>query len=272
MSAATDPTPLLRQDDLTFDWQAAVYLPQVTVTSTSAKVTHVLEHAPQLDQLVRDGTARWAVEIRCPHAICAKIETSDGPVTEITWTEREIDLDGRVCVIPGLLTAEACELPRSGLTALWQEGAAASILIPAGRWLALGSVHWVQPHFASLFSFNKLSDDSPAAAGRMEVHPPGGGAAEFTFSVHLAPNIYSNRHSRTIYHAALVGVMARLPEAVSSIDEDSPHWPIVEELRRRLDASGASSWDDPDYDPARAASVLEAFVPADQKQSEEDDD
>ena len=90
--------------------------------------------------------------------------------------------------------------------------------------------------------------------------------------VSVADDIYGDldehRHLRM---AGLVAAFAKMPSSLIAEGRDYADHLVTNELRRRLSEAGVADWDDLDYDPARAATVLEDFRPVSNTPSSEDD-
>lgn len=247
------PTPILHEDGVTLDWQSASYEPQVKVSQDGAMVVHEVRGAEDLEAAVARSDAQWAIEVRCPATLYATVTLSSERDMAASWDAAQIDRELGLFIIPGLLAVRDFQLAADGLVDLW---GSEPIEVPAGTWLARGLVNPLKPLSASLIKFRKR-DDLPA--GCMQVAEPPD-PDSITFTAWLAADIYPRRVEREIWHAALIAAFAKLPEVAKRLSSDSDAWLLLEELAQKVGES-APVWTDDDYDPVRAASVLEPFLP-----------
>ncbi len=248
------PTPILHEDGVTLDWQSASYEPQVKVSQSGATVTHEVRGAKDLEAAVARGDAHWAIEVRCPATLYTAVTLSNERDMAASWDAARVDRELGLFVIPGLLAVRDFQLPADGLVDLWGSG---PVEIPAGVWLARGLVNPLKPLTASLIKFRKRED---LPAGCMQVAEPPDHDS-ITFTAWLAADIYPRRVEREIWHSALIAAFAKLPEVAKRLSDDSDAWVLLEDLAQEIGES-APVWTADDYDPARAASVFEPFLPA----------
>lgn len=248
------PTPILHEDGVTLDWQSASYEPQVKVSQDGAMVIHEVRGAEDLETAAARGDARWAIEVRCPSTLYAMVTLSNEREMVASWDTAQVDRELGLFVIPGLLAVRDFQLSADGLVDLW---GTEPVGVPAGTWLARGLVNPLKPLIASLIKFRKR-DDLPA--GCMQVAEPPDHDS-ITFTAWLAADIYPRRVEREIWHAALIAAFAKLPEVAKRLGDDSDAWVLLDELAQKV-GEAAPVWTADDYDPARAASVFEPFLPA----------
>ena len=80
------------------------------------------------------------------------------------------------------------------------------------------------------------------------------------FRVTLARDLYDKRRTdRDIQIAGLIGACGMLPRSSLGTDGENATHPVALQLRARLEDAGVQDWTSDDFDPARAATVLEAF-------------
>ena len=79
------------------------------------------------------------------------------------------------------------------------------------------------------------------------------------FVVSLAADLYERRHDRDVQIAGLIAACALLPRSQFRADGDNEGSPVAGELRSRIEEAGLSDGDSDDFDPARAATLLERF-------------
>ena len=237
------------------DWTDAEYTAEIRAGAGQADVTHHLSNAPVLEDLIGRGSATWAVEVRCPKTLMAKIESSAEARHVVKWDAD--DVDGDVFIMPGLLARDNLRLDASGLTSLYQ--GIGNLHVPQGYWLARGYTCRASTLLQSLLVF-KIKES--LEQGRMQVEPASGGG-QLRFFIHMAPDAYRRaRRDRTVRIAALVGACAQFPREFR-VEEDEDEPPLVRDLRERLERlqPDIDLWDDPNYDPALVATLLEPFRP-----------
>ncbi len=142
-----DRVPVLdHRDYQNLDWPSARYDANVDLVRFSGHGTarvgefvaeHELNGAPGLEELVRDGFARWCLEVRSPATYLARLFLADARLTRVTASIAKTDLVARQLVgLPGLLAVEDCKLQPEGVHPAWE--AEAPVFVPAGTWLVRG--------------------------------------------------------------------------------------------------------------------------------------
>lgn len=247
--------PVLRQDGSRLDWTRASYEATVALRGTNSAVIHQLRHAPELENLIAQGAAAFATEIRCPRTMHSRVETAQG-------NEQTLQLDGHrndsLYISPGIVALRDDELSTAGLGPHLANGAA-TIAVREGWWLAQGGQFSFVPLLAGMLRFVRDADGE-LGEGRMTVEEAGG-AMEPHFMVTLAAKLYDERReSRDVHIAALIAAFGLLP--ASSLASGGPNsgCPLDLALRARLDESSVPDWDDAQmWDPALAATAIEPF-------------
>ena len=271
MNAQQVPLPILLEDGSRHDWQDAAYSPKVSASGGRATVEHRLQDAPVLGKLIDDKAAAWAVEVRCPKTLMARVDTSFENPQEIRWRADEVD--DAVYIVPGVIALRELSLDNSALTSLWAD--AGVLRVPPGWWLVKGDARRAKTLTESLLKFLR---DETLAEGRMEIGPDRG-SGRLRFTVKMAPELFERaRSSRNVQIAALVGACSWFPRVFKTasassggdgdghgdgdsdgepIDED----PLAQELRYQLTntKSDVVLWDDDNFDPALVATLLEPF-------------
>ena len=243
--------PVLTEDGSRLDWPDAAYRPEVRIGGGATRIAHRLEGAPTLERLIAEGAARWAVELRCPRTLLARVETSDDAGHEAAWSAAEAH--GAVFVIPGVVAVRPLRLEAPELGALWR---GERLDVPAGWWLARGVTRRDSTLRESLLSFEPDADLPP---GAMAVDPRWDEGRP-RFVVRLAPDIRAAaERDRSLQVAGLIAVCARFHREFTAEAEDEHA--IVREIRDRLEEAGVPAWDDEgQWDPARAATAIERFA------------
>lgn len=266
--------PILLEDGSRFDWPSASYDPDVSVGSNRATVQHQLDGAPALRRLIEDGVAAWAVELRCPKTLMARVETSSADRQVVYWSPDNVD--DVVYIVPGMIALRPASLNSSALTPLWAD--AGDLCVPAGWWLVKGEARRSKTLTESLVTFRRKS----MAKGTMEVSPDHSGG-RLRFTVDMAPDVFERaRSDRTLQVAALVGVCGWFPREFGGFAESRSESdagdarddnPLARELKSRLRAKrkNVALWDEESYDPALVATLLEPFHFANFREEHEED-
>lgn len=259
-----DALPVLLEDGSRLDWPDAAYRPDMRLRDGLARIEHRIEGAPALERLLTEGAARWAIELRCPKTLLARIDTSATPRMEVRWEPHEVD--GQVYLIPGLLAMRDARLETDGLNDLWS--GRATLDVPGGWWLARGQPYPVKTLGETILSF---LEDRALPDGAMKVdtvlH-----SGQLGFTVSLAPDVFpSVKRDRSMQVAGLVGVCALFPKVFGDEMEEQ-HRALAEEIRGRLGAADVPAWNDDIYDPARAATAIEPLFPLPDLEPEFDDE
>lgn len=243
--------PMLDEDGDRFDWPQAHYQPKIARHGNRATVKHDINGAPELERLVRNGTARWVTELRCPTTLLSRRYRSSSSEQTLTWHEEH--LSGSAFLIPGLVAAHDLKLRSRNLNSfVWPKGAVVDV--PAGWWLARGNVRSTTALSAALVGFRR---DKKLRKGRMRVDENPGGEPHFW--VHLAEDLHKRCKERDIQIAGLIAAFGMLPRSSWS-DEDDTDCRAASQLRGLLDHENIPAWNDPDFDPALAATAVEAFT------------
>lgn len=244
--------PLLREDEASIDWLKARYQADITVTGSAATATNTLVDAPELEALIEAGHLEWALELRCPKTLLAKITSSPSPQVRCEWSPS--DVDGELFLMPGLIAVSDCMIGTAGLNPLWGEE---PLPVAPGRWLARGLVLRTQSLASSLLDFHRkeaLKD------GEMEVTPDFT-SGDLRFKVWLAPNYFEKviQNNRDVQIAALIGAFGRI--ALLDAD-DAESYAILSHIKAALSEADVPIWGsglNSEFDPARAATAIEAF-------------
>lgn len=247
--------PVLTEDASRLDWTLARYAVKVDVKAGRAFVKHQLHDAPEFDRLLSEGAAEWVTELRCPRTLLSRLERSRESEQVITLDAE--DVVGDAFLVPGFVAVRDFELQVSGLDPLvWPPDT--SVWVPAGWWLVRGDPQTTTPLTASFVRFRR-DPDGRLAPGQMAVEEDTDGGKPF-FRVTLARDLYDNRRTdRDIQIAGLIGACGMLPRSSLGTDGENATHPVAMQLRARLEDVGVQDWTSDYFDPARAATVLEAF-------------
>ncbi|WP_419923844.1 hypothetical protein [Candidatus Poriferisocius sp.] len=250
--------PVLTEEGTSLDWPNASYAAKVTIKGSQAIVVHHLKGACQLDRLIKSGEAQWVTEFRCPRTLVSRETRSPERTQRVVWTENETV--GHMFLVPGLVAVTDLVLDPSGLNSFgWSSGT--PVEIPSGWWLARAEARRVNPLVASLVRFRR---DVNLESGRMAVDEDTDGGNP-CFVVRMASDLYEKRKdNRDIQIAGLIGACARLPRSSmgrDSLGQEAEHHDhaLAQELRRRFEEANVADWASDQFDPAHAATLLEAF-------------
>lgn len=243
---------MLLEDGSSIDWQHAEYQVEVKVSGHSATASNQLTNAAELESLIGAGDARWALELRCPKTLLARVEQSPDRSVRIEWQPSEVD--GELFLTPGIVCARACFLDPAGLNGLWGDE---PVELPAGRWLARGQAVRTQSLASSLLRFHRRDS---LEDGEMAVEPDVT-TGDLRFNVWLAPNYFEKeiQSNRDVQIAALIGAFGRIPLLDQGGEES---YAILSHIRAVLNEKGIPAWGpevDAEFDPARAATAIEPF-------------
>ena len=248
--------PLLTEDGTRLDWPDAQYEPRIDRKGAEPKVTviHVLKGASALADAVRRGEAEWQTEVRCPRLLHSEhfISTDDRQVVE--WNKDAVDGE-KTFLLSGMVSVGQTLRATDELAgAVWAPGS--TVDVPTGALLARADVRSLKPLTQSLLVFKK---DDQLEDGQMRVVEDTT-SDDPCFNVRVAANIFSelgwNRDRRI---AALIGAFAAMTRKDSQMQPggELDNHPVTKELRSRLLAGDSPAWDDEDFDPVFAATILE---------------
>ena len=249
MVTAQPILPVLTEDDTRMDWKHARYRTTVRVKAGGAEVTNKLLEAPELEELVDQGRAAWAVEVRCPKTLYAHTYQHATSMFELSW--RPSDVDGQLFLRPGLIATCELSLSAAGLIEnIWEP----PILVPTGWWLAQGRTFKSQGLAESLLKFRRdrnLKDGTMSVVLDM-------GSGNLQFMVGLAPDLYDHRRTdRNVQIAGLIAAFSQLPQSFTSEESDNA---VLDAVKQRLEDAEVPTWEEDNYDPALAATTIEAFI------------
>ena len=246
--------PVLLENGSRLDWTQARYEVEVLLRGEQAYIVHKLSEAIELEQLVNEGAAVWVTEVRCPRTLLSRQEPSRS--AEQVVELGAADVLGDTYLLTGLVAARDIALPTTGLDPFaWRR--VSEILVPTGWWLAKGDPRTTTPLTASLIRFRR-DREGWLGPGQMSVQEESDGGKPY-FEVTLAQDLYdAHREDRNVQLAGLIAACGCLPRSSMSRDGHNVDHPVALELRARLEDVGLD-WDSEDFDPARAATVLEAF-------------
>ncbi len=243
--------PQLRQDGVSIDWTNAEYSAEISISGTSAVSCNSLSGAPEIEYLIASGRAQWALELRCPKTLFAKVVHSDSREVRCEWAPE--DVDGEIFFGPGLIAIEDCVLDASGLNDAWGDH---PVSIPAGRWIARGTAVRTESLASSLLTFHKKPQ---LRDGQMEVTADIG-SGDLGFKVWLSPNYFERviQSNRDVQIAALIAAFGQIP---SIDDKGGEEFAILGHIKAALNEAGVPIWGDEggEFDPALAATTIEPF-------------
>ena len=144
-----------RADALSRDYPDGRYRCKMTTVRDGQAITaqHIIDGADELDDLVANGVARFAVEIVSSATFRSSLERA--PKSTSTHT---FDLDAATVTKdgaqarPGLIAVHECSLPVTRLSPAWQN-LGGSVTVRAGQWLARGQHAELTSPQTSLLTF-----------------------------------------------------------------------------------------------------------------------
>lgn len=247
--------PVLLEDGSSLDWRSGKYSSKVQIRHGGATVENYLEEAPELTKLIEDGSATWALEVRCPRSLYAKTFISQHSSFDVAWKPN--DVHGPLFLMAGMLAIEPIQLPCSGLIDIWGQ---AAITVPQGAWLVRGQMSRSENLAASIVVFrldDTLQDGHMLHMSVQEDVSEG----EPRFIVSLPQALYERAYlDRNIQVAGLIAACALLPQSASF--QEGAENRVAQELRQRLRAAHVPLWDGDEegWDPALAATAIEPFL------------
>ena len=264
--------PMLRADGLGYDFPGVFYSNTFERTGESeARVVNILS-GPDVDSFTKAVwyNGAWVSEVRSPHTLYSEYATyrlddltvthsleEEGTATERNIWEYSVKWDPAHCTARPFLITQLCAndqiiLSKEILSFVWQDGAS-SLTIPKGQVVARGEVFALEEAVASILEF--VVDKQMTRNGEIRVAEPD---PYYHFKVFMTQaTLQSVKRERRsgIMIAALVGALARLKKS-----DDPAGSQVLGEMAARLQRQNVPTWMDEDYDPAQAATCLEAFM------------
>ena len=254
-----------RADALSCDYPEGRYRCNMTTVRGGQAITahHIIDGAPELDDLVANGLARFAVEIISSATFTSVLERAPEGLPSHTFDldAATISKDGAQA-LPGLIAVRDCTLPVTRLSPAWQH-IGGSVSVKAGQWLARGQHAELTSPQMSLLRFVP----EPALRRfemRCQYAHPG-------YEIRMNPDDLAECRqnegqaaARTVMLAAYVSALADANQrsAFGGSDDEDGGGELKESIGYQLEAKiKAIDPDCPapgeeDYDPLRAATVL----------------
>lgn len=249
-----------RRDAMSCDWINADYQCELIQLNDgeSVKVSHHIDGADELIDIVRAGSARFAVEITSPNIFRSFLELApegESSHTFILGSGDKTDAQAR----PGLIAVRGCVIPVDHLSSVWQAHSG-GIAVQAGQWLARCQHSNLLSPEDGLMSF--VPDD---AVDRCQLRCE---YADPTYKVRMNPEDFEDCVSDPSQPAARAVVLAAYTAALADADkqvqftggeegnESKGSLGIqLEAHLKALDPSCPTPGED-SYDPLRAATLL----------------
>ena len=254
-----------RADALSYDWPDGRYRCNMTTVrrGQAIRAQHIIEGAGELDDLIANGAARFAVEIVSSATFTSILERA--PEGELFHT---FDLDAATVAKegaqarPGLIAVRDCTLPVVGLSPAWRD-LGGTVAIRAGQWLARGQHAELTSPQTSLLRFVPNETLRPREMRCQYAHP--------VYEIAMNPDDLSECQqnegqsaAKTVVLAAWVAALADASRqsAFSGSEDGDGNGEERESIGYQLAAkikaldSECPSPGEEDYDPLRAATVL----------------
>lgn len=238
-------------------------------------LTHKVTGAPLVEDLLREGKARYACLVSVPATGYRRLLQAAEPTQQVDW---DLGVAGEAPILrPLVLAVEEvrCRLrPDHGVVAAWQ---GLDLTIPVGGRLAL---HDYLHTKASVHQLIVLVPDDQMKNGSFKVEE----CTEdgFHFEVRTAKNLFEflqNPHGQARHRmSVLTHITSRcfelLRDQYGSPDrEDSESdWTLYRSLKSlagELQSQGLPCWDDDGFDPAEVATRLYPHVPSGEDSDED---
>lgn len=254
-----------RSDALSLDYPDGRYRCNMTTVRGGSAMTakHVIDGAEALDELVTDGSARFAVEIVSAATFASVLELAPEGLSSHTF-----DLDASTVAKdgaqarPGLVAIRDCTLPIAELSPAWRD-IGHSVAVRAGQWLARGQHAELTSPQTSLLRFVPDKSLSRCEMRCRYAHP----GYEILMNPDDLAECQSNEGqpaAKTVVLAAYVAALADANKrsAFGGIEDGDEGGELKESIGYQLEAKVKAL--DPecptpgedDYDPLRAATVL----------------
>lgn len=262
------------------DWPHAEYEVEVrpqTQSETHAQwnVHHVLTGAAPLLEAVEAGNAAYAVTAVCKRTVWTRQFVSDSPTTEVTVARGEAH--GDINLYPRMIATREFEIDfeDSDISALWR---GLRLTIPEGRVLAMWRPIPVRADGKGGRAPYELMPDRSVPAG--EIRGPAlearAGDTVLVFRVsQVDHDVLIDPHYEPLLLGAAFAALSNTEDSEWAIESDEsgvrvPGSAIGNHVARDLDSAGIKLWDDPEWDPMRAATRFVSFVAPERIETDDD--
>lgn len=231
------------------DWPGGEYSASVAGARGQWQVQHNISGADGIADLIEAGDAMFAAEARCPRTLFSDLALSQSPTMELHFEESKTREP--VFVVPGIVAVADCDLSTAEAAVIWRR-AGSTVPVKRGMWLARGRavkedlasslllveiVDWLDDHEMSITSYGDQDGNT-----RLQLRIPAS----------QQPRLSQEAFIAQAWQTAL----AYLPSC-EGFDLDSEGGTsnfFAAELEAKL--SGMALWNDPLWDPVRAATRL----------------
>ena len=262
------------------DWPNAQYAVEVrpqaqNETHARWNVHHELTGAAPLVDAVEAGNAAYAVTAVCKRTVWSRQFVSGSPTTEVIIARGEAH--GDINLYPRVIATREFELNfgDSDVSALWR---GSRPTIPAGRALAMWRPIPVRADGKGGRSPYELMPDRSVPAG--EIRGPTlearAGDTVLVFRVAQADHdILTDPHYEPLLLGAAFAALSNAQDSEWAIESDEsgvrvPGSQIGNHVARDLDSAGIKLWDDPEWDPMRAATCFVRFAALERTETDDD--
>ena len=223
---------------------------------------HIIRNAPLIDQMLRDGYARYACAVSSPKSAYRKIFVSEQSIQKIQWDEDDLGEPPLftpmiLCFKPiGVILSSECD----GVSELWDN---VDIQFKKGHRLAVGKVAARNTDFFNLLYFR---EDESICKGSFRVTTS---TQPFMFIVRMHPDLHEYMRSvnikregelrENIMTHVITACFARLQRNYKADGDDDDSWKAhreLEGLAGQLESRGQPHWTEESFSPERVATAL----------------
>ena len=253
---STAPILDLRSGQSNLDWPTAIYEAEASGGSGNWRIEHRLEGARAIYDLIEAGNAAWAAEVRCPRTLYSHLSWSSTNVTTVQFDDSKTREP--VFVVPGIIALDDCYLSTVETATIWQR-AGSSVPVRRGTWLVRGRAQKADV-MSSLLLF--IEDDA-LDDHELRIGPYTDQDGNTRLRISMSSKQLPHTRDEAFVAQAWQAAMAYLPKCDAFLigETGEPESVYGQELVAKL--GNLPLWNDPAWDPLRAAtSLLRMPLPA----------
>ena len=246
---STAPILDLRSGDPNLDWPTAVYEAEASGGGGHWRIEHRLDGAKAVCDLIDAGNAAWAAEVRCPRTLYSHLSYSYTNVTKVQFDDWQTHEP--VFVVPGIIALNDCYLSTVEAATIWQR-AGSSVRVRRGTWLVRGRAQKADV-MSSLLLF--IEDDA-LDDHELRIGPYTDQDGNTRIRISMSSKQLPHTRDEAFVAQAWQAAMAYLPKCDAFLigEAGEPEGVFGQELIAKL--QNLPLWNDPDWDPLRAATSL----------------